>query len=114
MKQISSLLAVLLLASCNIINPSESEPAYLTINNITLQANSSEGGNTHNIKDAWVYVNSQLVGIYQMPATFPVLEEGEQVVEVFAGIKVNGITDYPDAYTFYERDSIIVDLLLGE
>ncbi|MFT5801416.1 MAG: hypothetical protein ACI956_001224, partial [Nonlabens sp.] len=110
MKQLSLLLAVLLLSSCDVINPGEDEPTYLTIESMDLQATTSEGGNTHNIEDAWVYVNSQLVGIYEMPATFPVLDRGEQVIEVFGGIKRNGRSDLPEAYPFYERDSITIDL----
>lgn len=111
MKQLSLLLfAILLLSSCNLINPDEDEPTYLTINNMNLQANNAEGGNTENIEDAWVYVNSQLVGIYEMPATFPVLDKGEQVIEVFGGIRRNGVPDLPEAYPFFERDSIIINL----
>ncbi|MFK7807852.1 MAG: hypothetical protein AB8F74_08660 [Saprospiraceae bacterium] len=114
MKQLSLLFVILLLASCNIINPDEREPTYITINDIELQASADEGGNSNNIKDAWVYVNSEFIGAYQMPTTFPVLGEGEKVIEVFAGIKVNGISEFPDQYPLYERDSIFINLDDGE
>jgi len=113
MKQLLLLLAVLLLYSCNIINPDEDEPTYLTIENIDLQASIDEGGNTHNIQDAWVYINSQLVGVYEMPTTFPVLDKGEQVIEIFAGVKRNGLAELPESYPFFERDSITLDFDSG-
>jgi hypothetical protein len=113
MKSINFLLVILLLSSCNIINPDEQEPTYVSIDKINLSAGNAQGGNTEKITDAWVYVNSQLIGAFQMPTTFPVLGEGEVVVEVFPGIKVNGIAEVPDIYPFYERDSITVDLQGG-
>lgn len=108
------LFALLLFGACNIINPDEDEPTYVTINDFDLITTSGQGGNTEKIRDAWVYVNSQLVGAYELPATFPVLDKGQQIVEVFAGIKVNGISEIPDIYPFYERDSILVDFQGGE
>jgi hypothetical protein len=113
MKSIYFLLVMLLLASCNIINPDEQEPTYVTINGINVTAGNEQGGNTKKITDAWVYVNSLFLGAFPLPTTFPVLGEGEVVIEVFPGIKVNGIAEIPDIYPFYERDSITINLQGG-
>ncbi|MBT3611752.1 MAG: hypothetical protein HN522_02260 [Flavobacteriales bacterium] len=96
MKKITCLLTVLALASCQ-KEDSSGIPTYLKINNITLD----EGSTNSNITDAWVYVNDQLQGVYELPAKFPVLEEEIQTVRIKAGIKVNGIASSRIAYPFY-------------
>ncbi len=93
----------LLLASCDIINPDEPTPSYLHINNIQLKTDYSiEGTASHNITDAWVYVDNDLIGMYELPATLPVLKKGVQNIKVRAGIKQNGISDTRVFYPFYD------------
>jgi len=96
MKKLSYLLIVLVLASCQ-KEDTDDIPTYLKINNVAL----NEGSTTSNITDAWVYVNDQLQGVYELPAKFPVLEEEIQNVRIKAGIKVNGIASGRIAYPFY-------------
>ena len=96
MKKIIYLLIVLVLASCQ-KEDTGGIPTHLKIDNITLD----EGNTTSNITDAWVYVNDQLQGVYELPAKFPVLEEEIQTVRIKAGIKVNGIASSRIAYPFY-------------
>jgi len=96
MKEITYLLIILILASCQ-KEDSGGIPTYLKIDNITLD----EGNTTSNITDAWVYVNDQLQGVYELPANFPVLQEEIQTVRIKAGIKVNGIASSRIAYPFY-------------
>jgi len=72
-------------------------PTYININTITLNENDV----TTNIIDAWVYVDDQLQGVYELPAIFPVLALGEHNVRVRAGIKSNGIASSRIAYPFY-------------
>ena len=62
-------------------------PAYIKINDIELN-NSS----TDKITDAWVYIENQLQGVYELPAKFPVLETGVKEIRIKAGIKNNGIS----------------------
>ena len=96
MKKIKYLLIVLVLSSCQ-KEDAGGIPTYLKIDNITL----NEGNTTSNITDAWVYVNDQLQGVYELPAKFPVLEEEIQTVRIKAGIKINGIASSRTAYPFY-------------
>ena len=96
MKKITYLLIVLVIASCQKEDTS-GIPTYLKIDNIA----SDEGNTTSNITDAWVYVNDQLQGVYELPAKFPVLEEEIQTVRIKAGIKINGIASSRIAYPFY-------------
>lgn len=89
--------------SCNKFEGEQTIPAYLQIDTITLTTDYFvEGENTHNITDAWVYVNNDLVGCFELPATFPVLARGKNKLEIRAGIKLNGIGNTRVPYSFYE------------
>ena len=96
MNKITYFLIVLVLFSCQ-KEETGGIPTYLKIDNITL----NEGNTTSNITDAWVYINDQTQGVYELPAKFPVLEEGIQTVRIKAGIKVNGIASSRIANPFY-------------
>ena len=71
-------------------------PGYIKIDNITLADNS-----THNITDAWVYIDDNLQGVYELPANFPVLANGKHKLRIRGGIKENGISATRVPYPFY-------------
>jgi hypothetical protein len=98
------LFTILLLAgSCRKFDGEQTVPAFIRIDTITLSTEYfSEGANTHNISDAWVYVNGQLIGAFELPAVFPVLAKGLCKVEIRPGIKLNGISATRAHYPFYK------------
>tara|TARA_B110000444_G_scaffold131255_1_gene123318 strand:+ start:138 stop:968 length:831 start_codon:yes stop_codon:yes gene_type:complete len=100
MKKITYLLTLLVFASCQ-KEDAVGIPAYIKIENIYLGENDSNS----TITDAWVYINGQLQGVYELPATFPVLEEGNANIKVYAGIKNNGIASDRVIYPFYSSDT---------
>ncbi len=77
-------------------------PSYIQIDSITLETNSLQGTCSHNISDAWIYINDEIQGIYELPCKFPVLAEGNQKLTVRPGIKINGIASTRMFYPFYE------------
>ena len=97
MKKITYLVVLLIISACQKEENSNTIPAYLKIDTITLDENNT----TTNITDAWVYVNDQLQGVYELPATFPVLKNDIQTLKIKAGIKSNGIASSRIAYPFY-------------
>ncbi len=99
--------AVLLLSACRKFEGDQTVPAYLRIDSIGLQTTYFDfGSNTHNITDAWVYVNDQLIGVFELPATFPVLARGKNKLEIRPGIKLNGISATRVPYPFYKPHTI--------
>ena len=108
MKKITYLLILLVLSSCQ-KEDTGGIPTYLKIDNITLD----EGNTTSNITDAWVYINGQLQGVYELPAKFPVLEEGNTDIKVYAGIKNNGIAARQNVYPFYNSYTINTELSIN-
>jgi len=101
MKKIAYFLILTVLTSCQ-KEETGGIPAYLKIENISL----GENDFTSAITDAWVYINGQLQGVYELPAKFPVLEQGNANIKVYAGIKNNGISSDRVIYPFYSADTI--------
>jgi hypothetical protein len=109
------LLSLLSLGSCEVINPEEDIPAYIHIQNIDLITDPGpEGSDAHKITDAWVYVDDELIGVFELPATFPVLKTGERTIKVRAGIKSNGISATRIQYPFYKVYSTTAYLQPGQ
>ena len=100
----SGLFITTLLGSCELYNPTEPIPAYIHIDkiNLTTATDGSQGSNSNKITDAWVYIDDKLQGCYELPVTFPVLQEGAHQVRIRAGIKVNGIASNRAPYPFYD------------
>jgi hypothetical protein len=96
---------ILLLAqtSCEKFSGNQTVPAYLRIDSIQLTTDyATEGTAIHNITDAWVYIDGELIGTFQMPATFPILKEGTHTLQVLPGIKKDGIATTRINYPFYQ------------
>ena len=107
--------ATLLFSSCELYNPSEPIPAYIHIEKFNLTTDyATQGSNSHKITDAWVYVDDQLIGCFELPATFPVITEGTHKVKIVAGIKVNGIASNRGQYPFYNPYEQIVNFEVGK
>ncbi|MCW3102233.1 MAG: hypothetical protein JWO09_673 [Bacteroidetes bacterium] len=103
-----------LLGSCNLYNPAEPVPSYIHIQKIDLSTDPAlEGSSSSKITDAWVYIDGHLLGAYELPVTFPVLEEGTHEILVKAGIKVNGISATRAPYPFYNNFKQSITLTRG-
>ncbi len=92
-------------------------PTYIEIKEFTLKTQSDEGTESHSITDAWIYINDNAQGVYELPAKFPLLAEGSHKLTLRAGIKSNGISATRIYYPFFAplqynyefvRDSVYV------
>lgn len=91
------------LTSCNKFEGDVTIPSFLQIDTVYLSTNiSSQGENTHEITDVWVYVDDQQMGVFELPAKFPLLYNGKHKLEIRAGIKLNGISSTRIPYPFYQ------------
>lgn len=87
-------------------------PSYIHIDKIDITtAYELFGSNSSKITDAWVYVDGDLQGIYELPATFPILATGQHTITIRPGIKLNGIAMSRAYYPFYEPYETTVDLV---
>ncbi|MGE5317938.1 MAG: hypothetical protein ACM3ME_08065 [Chloroflexota bacterium] len=95
------ILSSVLFTSCEPKNDENLVPSYLHIDKITVSTDFQQGTNSSSITDAWVYIDDQLIGSFELPANIPILTEGKQNLVVRAGIKLNGISNTRNAYPFY-------------
>lgn len=109
------LVFISLLSSCKLFNPDEKIPSYIRIEKINYKTNITEDTDSQDITDAWVYIDDQPIGAFELPAKFPVLITGAgHRVEVKAGIKLFGISATRAFYPFYQPYDTIVDLPEGK
>ena len=90
-----------LLFSCVKNNP---DPSWLRVNDWDLVANVSlsgeEGELTKKITNAKVYVNDELIGIFETPFRIPLLSSGESVIRLDPVVINNGISATKKVYPF--------------
>lgn len=112
------LLIVVLLASCRKFE-GQRIPAYIHIDSITLDCDYyTYGANTSRFTDAWVYVDDQIVGCYELPATFPILKKGPHKVSVYGGVCVDGIGAKRSPFIFcqpqvYQSLNLVEDSIIN-
>lgn len=90
--------------SCNKFEGSQTVPSYIHIESIEVDSLTDYfvyGANTSKITDAWVYVDDNPIGCYELPSTFPILKKGPHKVSIYGGIKVDGRSPARDDYPFY-------------
>ena len=113
---------IILLFSCKKFKGSQEIPAYLRIEPWTLSTNYDvEGAATQAITDAWVYVDGNLHGCFELKnhddgryVLVPVLEKGNHKLQIYPGVKLNGIASTRIQYPFYKPYVCHKDLIEGE
>ena len=113
---------VLLLFSCKKFKGDQQIPAYLRVEPWTFTTNYDvEGAATHAITDAWVYIDGNLHGCFELRShddgkyvTIPILEEGSHKIHLYPGVKLNGISSTRIQYPFYQPDIQYITLKQGD
>lgn len=109
-------LTLMLWGSCNVINPEEKTPTYVHIDSFRFlpQNYSLYGTSSHKITSVWAYFNNQLIGSFDLPATFPVIVDKPGQLLVYPGIDFNGLKDLQSTYPFYTFDSLALTAQPGQ
>lgn len=105
-----------LIASCKKFEGSQTVPSYIHIESIVVDPATdyfTYGASTSKISDAWVYVDDDPIGCYELPATFPILKHGAHKIAVYGGIKRDGIAAARAPYPFY-KPCVYENLMLYE
>jgi hypothetical protein len=93
-------------------------PAFLQINKFTVLENpdavNAQGELTNNFTDAWVYIDGDLIGVFELPAKFPIGQDGTKTITVIAGVRNNGIESTKKRYPFVENYETSVSLTPNE
>lgn len=106
---------LLLLTACGKNNP---DPSWLQINAWSLNANpnygGAEGSLNHNISEAWVYVNDEVMGVFQLPCKIPILKAGTFNIKIMPAIKNNGIAATKKIYPFLDNYEVTGTLVQNQ
>lgn len=103
------LIAGLAGAGCNIINPAEKTPLYIHVDSFSVVPTPGKftGSLSHGIKSIWVYFDNHAVGVYDLPATVPILADGPGQVQLVPAVSYSGLS-YIRQYPFYESDTFTI------
>lgn len=105
------LTGLLFLNSCELLDTKEAIPSYISVDKVTVTTEPGEGTAAHNISDCWVSVNNELIGIFEVPFTIPVLHSGECQIVISPGIKQSGVDAKRVVYpmmTNFNIDTVLV------
>lgn len=69
---------------------------------------------SHNFPDAWVMVNGKDLGTWELPCKIPVLAEESVYVQIFPGVKMNGVSTMRPRYPFADAIKQNVNLKHNE
>lgn len=76
--------------ACELINPDEEVPTFLFIDSFTFTTvYATQGLATSDLPDAHVYVDNRFIGIYELPATVPIMASGRVKVSILPGTREN-------------------------
>ncbi len=97
-----SLFLFVTMVSCDKFKGDQTIPSYLQVNSFDLSTDYGiQGTNNQAILDAWVYVDDQSIGTFELPALIPVLVKGPHQLKVYPGVKLNGISTTRAPYPFF-------------
>ena len=113
---------IVLLFSCKKFKGSQEIPAYLRIEPWTFTTNyEMYGAATSAITDVWVYVDGSLHGCFEFKnhddgqyVLIPLLEKGDHKLQLYPGVKLNGIASTRIQYPFYKPYECRRTLVEGE
>ncbi|MDG0974574.1 MAG: hypothetical protein P8O07_10495 [Crocinitomicaceae bacterium] len=114
-KLIGHLLTLLILFSCAKEQPKVS---WLKIESFQLEENlfaqNDQGELSHALTEAFVNMDGQYLGAFQLPIKIPIIGEGQHEIVILPGIINNGISDTKKRYPFVEPYTVSVNLLLED
>jgi hypothetical protein len=93
-RNILFLFAITLIFSCKKTFKPATPAFFVTCNDASLKTVlATQGFGSDNITDLWLYTNGKFRGAYPIGSRMPIMiEDGKSVIEVYAGIKNNGVS----------------------
>lgn len=106
----SSVLAMLAMPSCDLINPEEEIPSFVQIDSFSFSTlYATQGLASADITDAHVYVDNKFIGIYELPARVPVMKTGKVNLTLIPGVKENTLSiSHRPVWIYKSFDTAIV------
>lgn len=80
-------------------------PTFVKLDKFEFTTTEEQGSSSSFIRDVWVYQNNEFLGAYELPATVPIIGEGEREVTLFPGIREDGSSELPRLFFMYDTDT---------
>lgn len=94
-------IAIVALFSCKEEELQAEIPAYLEITNMSVLQDSTVVSD--NIEDVWVFIDDQLLGVFELPTTIPIQKTNKKVqLTIAGGIFKNALSNQRAIYPFYQ------------
>jgi len=98
-----TVLLFFLVSSCKKYSPAP-DAFFITSNPVSVTTTSVQGSESNKITDLFLYVNGKFQGAYPVGNTMPVVTKNSSVkIDVFAGIKNNGMKDRSTTWLLYDK-----------
>ncbi len=107
-------LSTIFLLGCEVINPDEGIPVIIKIDKIRFDSNPLQGTDSVPIQDVWVYLDGEIRGAYELPASIPLLMDGSHKIELMPGIILNGIAGTRSISPFFTTTVVTADFSPGQ
>lgn len=91
-------------------NKPEKIPAWIYVSGYDINVFGSQGTANHQLTEVYAYSPTRFLGAYPIPGLIPILEDGPTKIDLFPGIRANGIKAFPDVYPFLTTFSANIDL----
>lgn len=88
--------------------------SFLVVDNVSVNPKPGQGSSSEKITDIWYYVNGQFQGVFPIGSVMPIATTGNAEIQLFAGIKNNGISATRVPYEFYNPITTNMDLEAGK
>ncbi len=104
-------------AGCNVINPVEVTPTYVYLDSMNFEINDAlkEGSSaSQKITSAWVYLDNNIVGVFELPAKVPLMmTNASGQVRVAPGVTYSGLSQQ-SLYPFFMADTFTISRTEGQ
>lgn len=95
--------AGLIFSACQEENLKPGVPAFIRVEPFEFSSNyAGQGTAQQKIKDVWVFADGATIGVFELPATIPILKNGPGELRLEAGIELNGIATTRVNNPFFE------------
>ncbi|PCJ82320.1 MAG: hypothetical protein COA49_02130 [Bacteroidetes bacterium] len=99
------LATIIVVSGCDIWSDKPGVPHEILIKSFSLVTGEGEGTNSNNISEVWVYSETDVMGVFPLPASIPLISENNDPlvsITILPGIRVNGISATRKPYPFYQ------------
>jgi len=105
-----------MLSGCGLWSDKPGDPFEVIVSSFDLETTQDQGTSSNNINEVWVYTETDVLGVFPLPASIPFITDtnvGVSELIIQAGIRVNGISATRKPYPFYKAMELEVENIPG-